>query len=63
MNDTKHTEPYWLPVSAAAALAGISIDTLKRWETAGRITAARTPTGHRRYRRTDVESLLNGGAA
>jgi excisionase family DNA binding protein len=50
-----------LPVSAAAALIGISADTLRRWEKAGRITAVRTPTGHRRFRRTDVLELLTAG--
>lgn len=51
-----------LPVGAAAALIGISADTLRRWEKAGRITSFRTPTGHRRFRRTDVEALLQASA-
>ena len=51
-----------LPVSAAAALIGVSADTLRRWEKAGRIASLRTPTGHRRFRRTDVEQLLQASA-
>lgn len=47
-----------LPPAEAAALVGISRDTIKRWERAGRITSRRTPHGHRRYRRGDVEALL-----
>lgn len=52
-----------LPVSAAAALIGISGDTLKRWERAGRISSFRTPTGHRRFRRDDVLALLSDKAS
>jgi excisionase family DNA binding protein len=44
----------------AADLMGVSVDTLRRWERAGRITAVRTPTGHRRFKRSDVEALLRG---
>lgn len=47
-----------LPPAEAAALVGISRDTIKRWERDGRITSLRTPHGHRRYRRGDVEKLL-----
>ena len=53
----KHTDDL-LPVGESAALVGISRDTLKRWEAAGRIASLRTPTGHRRYRRADIEALL-----
>ena len=42
----------------AAKLIGVSIDTLKRWEKAGRIKASRTPSGHRRFTRSDVLALL-----
>ena len=47
-----------LSVGQAAAVAGVHVDTIKRWEKAGRIAALRTPVGHRRYRRSDVEALL-----
>jgi excisionase family DNA binding protein len=47
-----------LPPAESAKLIGISRDTLKRWEKKGRITALRTPEGHRRFRRRDVEALL-----
>lgn len=45
-------------VSDAAALIGISVDTLKRWTAAGRVAAVRTPTNHRRYRRADILALV-----
>lgn len=47
-----------LPPGEAAALIGVSRDTLKRWEAKDRIRSLRTPDNHRRYRRGDVEALL-----
>ena len=47
-----------LSIGEAALLAGISRDTLKRYERAGKITAVRTPAGHRRFLRADVLALL-----
>ena len=41
-------------ISEAARMLGVSVDTLRRWEAAGKITVERTPGGHRRY---DVEQL------
>jgi len=48
----------YLAVSQAAALIGVSVDTLRRWERDGPIKAVRTPTGHRRFKRSDVKALL-----
>lgn len=50
-----------LPPAESAKLIGISRDTLKRWEKQGRISSLRTPHGHRRFRRGDVEALLSVG--
>lgn len=36
-------------IGRAAAELGVSPDTLRRWEAAGKIDVERTPTGHRRY--------------
>jgi DNA-binding transcriptional MerR regulator len=48
-----------LTASAAAKLIGVHRDTLKRYEDRDHlITSVRTPYGHRRYRRSDVEKLL-----
>lgn len=52
-----------LPISAAAALIGVSTDTLRRWEKKGRITSVRTPTNHRRFKRTEVLALLEATAS
>ncbi len=55
---TSHDKNGLLTVGEAAALVGVSNDTLKRWEKAGHIASGRTPNGHRRFRRADVERLL-----
>lgn len=50
----------------AAALIGVAVRTLKRWDDQGYLVSVRTPTGHRFYRRADVEKLLtlnDNGAA
>jgi putative resolvase len=36
-------------IGKAAAYLGVSKDTLRRWEAAGKIRVDRTPRGHRRY--------------
>lgn len=52
-----------LTPAQAIAVAHISKSTLLRAEDAGKISALRTPGGHRRYRRADVEALLTKPAA
>ena len=44
-------------IGQAAAELGVSRDTLRRWEAAGRITVERTPSGHRRYDLTQLRGL------
>lgn len=56
------SEGEYLAIGEAAALIGVSTDTLRRWERSGRITAVRTPTGHRRFKRSDIEALLRNGS-
>jgi len=48
-----------LATAESAKLIGVSVRTLYRYEDQGRITSVRTPGGHRRYRRADVERLLS----
>ena len=48
----------WLRLSEAADLLGISLNTLRRWSDSGRLACYRSPGGHRRYRRADVDALL-----
>lgn len=48
-----------LSIGEAAALLGVSIDTLRRWDSAGRLPSIRSgPLGHRFYKRTDIERFL-----
>jgi putative resolvase len=41
-------------VTEAARILGVSVGTLRRWETAGKLTSERTPGNHRRY---DLDKL------
>lgn len=48
-----------LSIGEAAELLGVSIDTLRRWDLAGRLSSIRSgPLGHRFYRRSDIERYL-----
>jgi len=47
-------ETEWLRVADVADLLGISRNTVRRWTDKGRLTAYRSPGGHRRYRRDEV---------
>jgi excisionase family DNA binding protein len=38
-----------LAISEAAAILGVSVTTLRRWEKEGKLTSERTRAGHRRY--------------
>ncbi|MBO3459269.1 IS607 family transposase [Aetokthonos hydrillicola Thurmond2011] len=48
-----------LQIGDAAKLKGVSIDTLRRWEKAGKIQAIRTEGGHRRYKVADLLKIDN----
>jgi diguanylate cyclase (GGDEF)-like protein/excisionase family DNA binding protein len=56
----------WLRLGDAAELLGVSLNTMRRWSDAGRVSCYRSSGGHRRYKRRDVELLLvqqaDGGA-
>ncbi len=46
-----------LRISQAAKELGVSQETLRRWEAAGKIEVERTPNGHRRYDLTKLYGL------
>ena len=50
-----------LTIGEAAKLAGVSIDTLRRWADKGHIAFERRPSGHRVFRRADVEAAHTPG--
>ncbi|MBV9385088.1 MAG: IS607 family transposase [Chroococcidiopsidaceae cyanobacterium CP_BM_ER_R8_30] len=49
-------------IGRAATELGVSCDTLRRWEAAGKIEVERTPTGHRRYDLAKLRGLGLAGA-
>lgn len=50
-----------ISIGKAAELLGVSVDTLRRWEAAGKITAFRTPQGHRRYDLSELHGVPKNG--
>ncbi len=53
----------WLRLGEAAEALGVNSNTVRRWSDAGKLTCYRSPGGHRRYRRRDVDSLLQAEIA
>ena len=53
----------WLRVAEAARLLGVSPNTLRRAGTYGELPCHRSPGGHRRYRRADIDALLGARPA
>lgn len=54
------SEPFDLGPSDVARLLGVTKETVREWADRGFLPVWRTPTGHRRFRRSDVEALLAG---
>jgi excisionase family DNA binding protein len=53
------SEPLLTP-SEVATLFRVDPKTVTRWAKAGKLTSIRTLGGHRRYRESEVRSLLEG---
>jgi excisionase family DNA binding protein len=53
------SEPLLTP-SEVATLFRVDPKTVTRWAKAGKLTSIRTLGGHRRYRETEVRTLLDG---
>ena len=49
---------HWLTLSRAARFLGVHPTTLRRWADRGEIPYLRTPGGHRRFLREDLEAFL-----
>ena len=58
MEDTNKNQ--WLALGAACRLLEVSDATLRQWADSGYLRVYRTPGGHRRFLRHDVESLVSG---
>ena len=52
-------EPDWLTLGQAAKYLGMAQSTIRKWSDNGRVPAFYTPGGHRRYRRSDLETFLD----
>jgi excisionase family DNA binding protein len=55
-------ESDWLTLGRAARYLGVAQSTIRKWSDSGRVRAFKTPGGHRRYRRADLDAFLNGSA-
>lgn len=51
----------WLTLGEASRFLGVDASTLRAWADAGRVRAFRTPGGHRRFARQDLEQFLRRG--
>ncbi|MFH0772488.1 MAG: helix-turn-helix domain-containing protein [Candidatus Omnitrophota bacterium] len=49
-------------ISGAAEHLGVSALTLRKWEAQEKIRAFRTPGGHRRFRKSDLDIILGPDA-
>ena len=54
---TDFMEQEWLNLSETADRLGVHPATVRSWADQGKIPARRTPGGHRRFARTDVETV------
>lgn len=52
-----------LTSSDVAVLFGVTAETVKNWADGGRLPHFKTPGGHYRFRREDVEPLLASTSA
>jgi putative resolvase len=52
-----------LGIGQVARELGVSVDTVRRWEAAGKIIATRNRAGQRRFTRTEIDRLLGTHAA
>jgi len=51
----------WLNLNAAARYLGVHPTTLRRWADQGDLPCLRTPGGHRRFARNDLDAFLANG--
>ncbi|MBI5033423.1 MAG: helix-turn-helix domain-containing protein [Chloroflexi bacterium] len=49
----------WLSIRQASQLLGVHISTVREWTNAGTVPSYRTPGGHRRYLKSDLDKFLD----
>ena len=52
----------WLTLGQAANYLGVAPSTIRTWSDAKRVAFIKTPGGHRRYRRSDLDAFLERSA-
>ena len=50
----------WLTLGQAASYLGVAPSTIRTWSDDDRVPFFKTPGGHRRYRRSDLDAFLEG---
>ena len=60
MSSRTHDTEALLTPAEVAAMFRVDPKTVTRWAKAGKLTSIRTLGGHRRYRESEVRSLLAG---
>lgn len=55
------SQEQWLGLSEAAELLGVHPSTVRAWADQGKLPVQRTPGGHRRFARAEIEAILAGG--
>lgn len=48
----------FLTPAHAAALLGVGVDTIRRWDKEGKLSSVRTLGNHRRFRRADIDAFI-----
>ncbi len=52
----------WLTLGEAARYLGVAQSTIRKWADSGRIETFKTPGGHRRFKRDDLDRFMYGDA-
>jgi len=58
-NGERSQDDPWLAIGAAARLAGVGPDTLRRWADGGKVQSYQTAGGHRRFLRSSLEAMTS----
>lgn len=62
MSTATHEQPpeQYVDIRTVSDMLGVSYNTLRRYDAAGKLPAARLPSGHRRWLLTDVQAFIEG---
>ena len=52
-----YPEDVMIPIGDVARRFGVTVATVRAWESAGKLTSVRTPGNRRVFRRSDVDAL------